>query len=152
LNSLPGQQPAASPRPQEAHSGAAGRVSRVHRGVRLLQSWKERVLPPHRRMGGNAGFSIPEATMRNIIRVALVLILCAFSGGCGTTQSAWIGEFTPFAGTKLDTWIAENYPSDRALAVLDWPFSLIADAVLLPITVLLYPYAFFGKDEDQRAY
>lgn len=90
--------------------------------------------------------------MRRITFAALMLSLSSLAGGCGTSQSASIGEFSLFAGTRLDTWIAESYPSDRILAVLDWPLSLVADTALLPVSVLLYPHSVLGGGENPWAH
>jgi uncharacterized protein YceK len=90
--------------------------------------------------------------MRKIAIAALLLSVSFIAGGCGTSQSASIWDFSPYAGTKLDTWIAENYPSDRVLAALDWPLSFVADTALLPVSALLYPHLVLGRDEEQWAY
>jgi uncharacterized protein YceK len=74
--------------------------------------------------------------MRRTACIAILSVSAILIAGCGTT---------------LDAWIAQHYPSDRYLAILDWPFSLIADTVLLPVSTMLYPYNALEGDYGQAA-
>ncbi|HZN59553.1 MAG TPA: YceK/YidQ family lipoprotein [Planctomycetota bacterium] len=89
--------------------------------------------------------------MRRTACIAILSVSAILIAGCGTTQTSRVGDFSPFAGTRLDAWIAQHYPSDRYLAILDWPFSLIADTVLLPVSTMLYPYNALEGDYGQAA-
>ncbi len=75
---------------------------------------------------------------RAIAAAALVVSLLAL-GGCGSTQTAFYGVYEPYAGTALDTYIMRHTDSgwERFARAVDWPFSLVVDSALLPVTVLL---------------
>ena len=76
--------------------------------------------------------------MRKAFLVALVTLGLGLLSGCGTILSTSAGELTPFSGARLDAWVMNSRMStagDTALAVMDFPFSLAGDGLLLPITV-----------------
>lgn len=73
--------------------------------------------------------------------LSFVLAACLASiglCGCGTTRATTSGIMEPFAGSKLDTYIFSS-PDASTLesvgAAVDYPFSIVADTVLLVFTV-----------------
>jgi uncharacterized protein YceK len=71
------------------------------------------------------------------LKIAFVLILSVLLCSCATTmrlkdEPEGTGNIIIFAGTRM------NFSSGWAFAhlgIVDWPFSLIADAVTLPYTI-----------------
>ena len=72
-------------------------------------------------------------------KILLVLGVCLplLVSGCGTVQTTCAGDFSLYAGSNLDLHVIERYSGERILAILDMPFSLVADTVLVPISVML---------------
>ena len=68
--------------------------------------------------------------------LAIFLAVAMLTSGCGTVQTVSSGDFSPYAGTELDLWIAEHYDGDSVLAVLDTPFSFVLDTLLFPFYVV----------------
>ena len=69
------------------------------------------------------------------LAASLALSALCLQSGCGTVQATSAGEMTPFAGAHLDVWVYRQFPGERVLALIDYPFSLAADMVLLPFTL-----------------
>lgn len=77
--------------------------------------------------------------MRNLLAVALLAITIACAPGCGTTMMTTGGDWKPYGGTDMDLWVIQSPISsgvERLGAALDVPFSLVADAALLPFTMV----------------
>lgn len=68
--------------------------------------------------------------------LASVLAVGILASGCGTVRTVSSGDFSPYAGTELDLWIAKHYDGDSVLAVLDTPFSFVFDTLLVPFYVV----------------
>lgn len=76
--------------------------------------------------------------MKTMVLLAALCSFAALGAGCGTVMTSSIGDFSPFAGSKLDRYALESRissPGERALAFLDMPFSIAADAVLLAVSI-----------------
>ncbi len=83
--------------------------------------------------------------------VASLVLALPLLGGCGTVVSMTFqrpseprlgGGLSPlraiYCGVALDVWLLEEGPAAaRALAIVDLPFSLLADTALLPFTAVL---------------
>ena len=76
--------------------------------------------------------------MKTMVLLAALSILAASGAGCGTVMTSSIGDFSPFAGSKLDRYALESRissPGERALAFFDMPLSIAADAILLAVSI-----------------
>jgi uncharacterized protein YceK len=79
--------------------------------------------------------------------------MCATQASCSTcfyTEKTWPDPF-PFKGTIVDLMVIPAEPDDfgnlpNALAVLDLPFSFLADVVLLPVNFL--QWCFLGSPPE----
>ena len=91
------------------------------------------------------------ARWRRALAASLVLAL-PLLGGCGTVVCMTLqrpseprlggGRLSPlgaiYCGVAFDVWLLEEGPAAaRALAIVDLPFSLLADTALLPFTAVL---------------
>jgi uncharacterized protein YceK len=80
-----------------------------------------------------------NTTRRRPLLASLALLAAALlPAGCGTMLgSGFDGKLSPYNGTAVDfafAWGSRD-PGLKALAALDLPFSLIADTLLLPVSV-----------------
>jgi uncharacterized protein YceK len=76
--------------------------------------------------------------MKTMVLIAALLTLAAGGAGCGTVMTSSVGDFSPFSGSKIDRYALESpisSPGERALAFLDMPFSIVADTILLAVSI-----------------
>lgn len=75
-----------------------------------------------------------------LTKLAVFGLLASSLSGCGTLLSLGVGDCSPYSGVRANTNLMSEPGPDRAaltaLGILDMPFSLIADTVLLPITAI----------------
>lgn len=73
-------------------------------------------------------------------KLAMVFFLATSLSGCGTLLSLGLGDCSPYSGVRADAeMMSEPGPDGTALAaagIIDLPFSLVADTVLLPVTAI----------------
>ena len=70
--------------------------------------------------------------------LAVLLLLVVGQVGCGTLNNfLWDFPGTPFGGVQTDIgWMATINPFIMIAAIIDTPFSLVADVLFLPITLI----------------
>jgi uncharacterized protein YceK len=78
---------------------------------------------------------------RSAIRALSALLFLALAG-CATSMTTKELIFEPYAGTKLDTYVIQSRASssaERLGAIVDYPFSFVADTALLGVSFLASP-------------
>ena len=75
--------------------------------------------------------------------MACVMMAWAMSSGCKTALSHGFGANQIYAGTRFSMYQFKDSETDTSFAdVLDFPLCVVADTVILPITL---PCSLFGE-------
>ena len=81
--------------------------------------------------------------------MACVMMVWALSSGCKTAISHGFGANQIYAGTRFSMDIFKDDEMDTTFAdVLDFPLCVVADTVILPITL---PCSLFGEPGEFHA-
>ncbi|HGO5814605.1 TPA: YceK/YidQ family lipoprotein [Mannheimia haemolytica] len=75
-----------------------------------------------------------------LTKLAVALLLTSSLSGCGTLLSLGVGDCSPYSGVRANADLMSepgpDGPALTALGIVDMPFSLVADTVLLPVTAV----------------
>jgi uncharacterized protein YceK len=68
------------------------------------------------------------------VRIILILVSLGFCSGCGSFYGRMLGHPTSvYSGVRADTSLAFEGTPRHPLFIIDYPFSAIADTLLLPV-------------------
>ncbi|AHG79496.1 hypothetical protein X875_8780 [Mannheimia varigena USDA-ARS-USMARC-1388] len=75
-----------------------------------------------------------------LAKLVVIALLATSLSGCGTLLSFGVGDCSPYSGVRANADLMSEPGPDgaalTALGIVDMPFSLVADTVLLPVTAI----------------